>query len=104
MQDFLPRYAQGEGLIVNVASVAGLLPFVQCPIYSATKHAVVSLGKCFKDKYYKEKFNTKVITVCPGISDTKLFSSILKGEGVENIENLKAVVDKFPMQRYFLDF
>lgn len=35
------------GVIVNVSSVAGLHSISQFPVYSATKHAVVSFSRSF---------------------------------------------------------
>jgi 15-hydroxyprostaglandin dehydrogenase (NAD) len=35
------------GVVVNMASVAGLEPFELFPIYAATKHAVIGLTRSF---------------------------------------------------------
>lgn len=35
------------GVIVSTASVAGLDGFYSMPAYSATKHAVIGLNRCF---------------------------------------------------------
>ena len=38
---------KGGGVVVNMASAAGLDPFVLIPIYSGIKHGVVGLTKAF---------------------------------------------------------
>ena len=35
------------GVVVNIASIAGLAPFAPCPVYVATKHAIVGLTRSF---------------------------------------------------------
>jgi NAD(P)-dependent dehydrogenase (short-subunit alcohol dehydrogenase family) len=63
---FLPMLAgQGEGHIVNTASVAGLIPATG-PIYDATKHAVVAISE---DLYLAMKvagLRVGVSVLCPG--------------------------------------
>lgn len=39
------------GVIVNISSVAGLYSLSQLPVYSATKHAVVSFSRSFAVRY-----------------------------------------------------
>jgi 15-hydroxyprostaglandin dehydrogenase (NAD) len=35
------------GVVVNISSIAGLGPFASCPVYTATKHAVIGLTRSF---------------------------------------------------------
>jgi len=35
------------GVVVNISSIAGLGPFAFCPVYVATKHAVIGLTRSF---------------------------------------------------------
>jgi 15-hydroxyprostaglandin dehydrogenase (NAD) len=35
------------GVVVNIASIAGLGPFAGSPVYVATKHAVIGLTRSF---------------------------------------------------------
>jgi 15-hydroxyprostaglandin dehydrogenase (NAD) len=35
------------GVVVNMASLAGLVPVAGCPVYVATKHAVIGLTRSF---------------------------------------------------------
>ncbi|KAG5327893.1 PGDH dehydrogenase, partial [Pseudoatta argentina] len=57
------------GIIVNISSIAGLRAVSQLPVYSATKHAVVSFSRSFAQPYHYERTNVKVIVLCPGLTD-----------------------------------
>ena len=35
------------GVVVNISSIAGLAPYAGCPVYVATKHAVIGLTRSF---------------------------------------------------------
>jgi short-subunit dehydrogenase len=61
---------QGHGHIVNVASVAGLMPCPSLVAYSATKHAVVGLSYGLRAE--AAQHGVKVTAVCPGFIDTDL--------------------------------
>ena len=53
------------GAIVNIASVAGLLGIGSRPAYTASKHAIVGLTRCFaRDLAFRR---IRVNVVCPGI-------------------------------------
>jgi NAD(P)-dependent dehydrogenase (short-subunit alcohol dehydrogenase family) len=65
-----------EAHIVNVASVAGLLPDHPCAPYQVTKHAVVALTESLYYSLAEQNARVKVSVVCPGWVKT----SILKAE------------------------
>jgi NAD(P)-dependent dehydrogenase (short-subunit alcohol dehydrogenase family) len=65
-----------EAHIINVASVAGLLPNHPCAPYQVTKHAVVALTESLYYSLAEQNARVKVSVVCPGWVKT----SILKAE------------------------
>lgn len=84
---------RGEGVIVNVASLAGKNTFAGGAVYAASKHAVMGLSKCMMLDL--REHGIRVVTVCPGSVDTPFFDkqarfdpdrdSILKPEDVAEL-------------------
>lgn len=64
---------QGHGHIVNIASLAGLVPFPTNAPYAASKHAVVGLSLSLRTE--GEALGVKVSTVCPGFIQSNIFTS-----------------------------
>jgi NAD(P)-dependent dehydrogenase (short-subunit alcohol dehydrogenase family) len=73
---FVPRMiAQGEGHVVNTASVAGLLaPQLMGP-YVATKHAVVALSEVLARDLEMIGSPLRVSALCPGFVKTRIAES-----------------------------
>ena len=64
----------GGGVVINLASVAGLVGSRGGAVYSASKHAVVGLTKSAALEY--NKHNIRVNAVCPSFVDTNMVESV----------------------------
>ncbi len=63
--------AKGEGKILNVASIAGLMPGGPLmSTYYATKSYIVRISEGIREELKKEKSNVKISILCPGPVDT----------------------------------
>lgn len=60
-----------SGQIVNVASIAGMLPMTPCAIYSAAKHGMVGWSQCLAPEL--ARFGIAVTMICPGRIETPFF-------------------------------
>lgn len=72
---FLPVLAkQGEGHIVNTASMAGLIPGASPP-YDAAKHAVVAISEDLYKAVKTMRIEVGVSVLCPGLVRTHLLDA-----------------------------
>jgi NAD(P)-dependent dehydrogenase (short-subunit alcohol dehydrogenase family) len=61
---------RGGGVIVNTASLAGVVAFPPDPVYAAAKHGIVGLTRSLA--FLKDEANIRVNAVCPGVVQTPL--------------------------------
>jgi NAD(P)-dependent dehydrogenase (short-subunit alcohol dehydrogenase family) len=73
IRSFVPHLiAQGEGHVVNTASVAGLLGSPGLSAYCATKHAVVGLSESLAHDLAATGSPVGVSVLCPGFVRTRI--------------------------------
>ncbi|KAI9761865.1 MAG: hypothetical protein M4579_000805 [Chaenotheca gracillima] len=87
MQSFMKKGKKGVVLIV--ASIAGYLPSFPCPVYSASKHAVVGFTRSMAKVDATQ--GVKIGCVCPGYVRTAAHIP-RKVELIRNVENFLADV------------
>ena len=84
----------GGGVIINTASILGLVGVENRSAYVASKHGVVGLTKAAALEYAKA--NIRVNAVCPGIIRTPLIDSVFTQD-----PQLEAVrIAEYPMGRF----
>ncbi len=69
--------SQGSGVIVNIASVAGLIGAPKAADYTVSKHAVVGMTKSAALDY--AKLGIRVNAVCPAYTDTAMVQGAIAG-------------------------
>lgn len=63
-----------SGLIINIASGAGIFGVGELSIYSLTKAAVINFSQSLSEEIHKEGID--VITIAPGSTDTRMFKQL----------------------------
>ena len=71
------------GVVVNTASMGGLLPMPGSPVYAATKAGVINFSRSLA--YLAMENNIRVNAVCPTFTDTPL----VRRSGDERVEEMK---------------
>ena len=69
-QAAVPLLRESQGLVVNLASIAGTLPTPGLATYGATKAAVISLTKSLNEELDGD--GVRAIAICPGFVDTPM--------------------------------
>jgi NAD(P)-dependent dehydrogenase (short-subunit alcohol dehydrogenase family) len=88
--------AQGGGVIINTASVAGLVGLPERAAYCASKGAVISLTKQVAIEYVQQRIRCNCI--CPGTVDTPWVARLL-GRAADPAAARRQLVDRQPMGR-----
>ncbi|KRT81344.1 dehydrogenase, partial [Oryctes borbonicus] len=77
LEEYLPKYNSGsEPIILNVASVAGLVPLYFIPVYTGTKHAIIGISKALATEENSGAQKVKILTLCPGATSTTLIDNL----------------------------
>ena len=85
------------GVILNIASDAGLSASSHLAAYNASKGAVIQLSRSMARDY--GKYNIRVIPVCPGDVDTPMLRGEFKQLGVSAEDGLQESAQSVPLQR-----
>lgn len=86
-------HAQRSGVIINTASVAGLVGAPKHAIYAATKHAVVGLTKSAAAEY--GHYGIRVNSICPAVIRTPMFERVVEAK----IADAEAITRMHPIGR-----
>jgi hypothetical protein len=70
--------ARGEGAIVNVASITGIMGFARMGGYCASKFAMIGFSEALRDEVIGH--GIRVSIVCPGTTDTEFFLKAERGK------------------------
>lgn len=70
--------AHGEGAIVNVASIVGIMGFARMGGYCASKFALMGFTEALRDELIGH--GIRVSAVCPGTTDTEFFVKAERGK------------------------
>jgi len=78
-QAVLPQMLErGEGTIVNVSSITGIMGFVRMGGYCATKFALIGFTEALRDEVLPR--GVRVALVCPGTTETEFFVKAERGK------------------------
>ena len=80
----------GGGVVVNTASLGGLVGMPTLGVYSATKHAVIGLTKTIAGEYGRE--NIRINAIAPGTNETPMVKAYPK-------EAIEMMAEAVPMGR-----
>ena len=88
MKHAIPKMiAQGGGVILNTASVAGLVGFPGSSAYGAAKAGVVNLTRIAAIEYASKKI--RVNCICPGIISTPMAERVMEGRDREALDRMQ---------------
>jgi NAD(P)-dependent dehydrogenase (short-subunit alcohol dehydrogenase family) len=85
------------GVIVNIASVAGLSGAPKLSVYAAAKHGVVGLTRSAAVEYASK--GIRVNAVCPAYTRTAMVDGFVRVKGASETEALAELTQGVPMKR-----
>lgn len=92
---------QGKGNVINIASMASVLPLTNTMAYSGAKAAVVNFTQ-WMAVHFNQNYSTeiRVNAIAPGFLLTQQNRFLMQMEDGSPTERGKRVLDKTPMARY----
>ncbi|MDW6025014.1 SDR family oxidoreductase [Mesorhizobium sp. BAC0120] len=85
------------GVIVNIASVAGLVGAERLSVYAAAKHGVVGLTRSAAAEYSRK--GVRVNAVCPAYARTAMVNDFVKIAGKREADAIAELTRGVPMKR-----
>lgn len=86
---------RGGGVVVNTASIAGLMAYLPDPIYAAAKHGVVGFTRSLE--FLKARDNIRVNCVCPGVVDTPMVRQVDRNLTPEEVAQRDTFLKSIPL-------
>jgi NAD(P)-dependent dehydrogenase (short-subunit alcohol dehydrogenase family) len=86
---------RGGGVIINTASMAGIVPHPSDPIYGATKHGIVGLTRALV--FLKDEAKIRVNCVCPATVDTPMLTKVMGELTPEARAQRDAIIGQMPL-------
>ncbi|XP_043925417.1 15-hydroxyprostaglandin dehydrogenase [NAD(+)]-like [Protopterus annectens] len=82
------------GVIINVASMAGLFPMSFGPVYSGSKHGVVGFSRSIAEITKLNNCGVRVNVLCPSITDTDILKTIASENNMGQFAHLANIAQK----------
>ncbi|KAI4460841.1 15-hydroxyprostaglandin dehydrogenase [nad(+)] [Holotrichia oblita] len=96
---YLPKYkSDAKTYIINIASVLGMIPYAAGTNYSASKHAIVGLTRCYGMNKTLAKQGICIMALCPGRTATP-FDDCYDASKIVYTECIEEVTDNFVLQK-----
>ncbi|XP_033750493.1 15-hydroxyprostaglandin dehydrogenase [NAD(+)]-like [Pecten maximus] len=89
---YMDKTAGGRGgLVVNIASTAGLTPIFYAPVYSGSKYGVVGYTRSMAAGPRVLDTGLSYAVLCPAFTDTNLFNASQMAQSENKVENFNQV-------------
>ncbi|CAG9761038.1 unnamed protein product [Ceutorhynchus assimilis] len=92
LENYIPKHKSGdEGVILNISSIAGIVPFACLPVYTGTKFAVHGMTLAWGLPAHYERTKVRVIAVGPGVTQTPLITDMKNKNLSSEYEKIREV-------------
>ncbi|GFS10800.1 hydroxyprostaglandin dehydrogenase [Elysia marginata] len=92
------------GVVINVASTAGLIPVYLIPSYCATKFGLVGYHRSCASNPHLKEMGVQFGCLCPAFTDTDILKDVLKVEYPEEVKGIIQQVGINPVERVVQGF
>ncbi|XP_028838419.1 15-hydroxyprostaglandin dehydrogenase [NAD(+)]-like [Denticeps clupeoides] len=83
----------GGGVIINVASMAGVVHLAGAPIYTATKHAVVGFSRAMAEFSAAAGYGVRICMLCPAFVRTDILNALKEKDKLGEFFRLKHLTE-----------